>query len=61
MNNMKLRLLLMGCILIIIGTALYFVRGADTLVLTVIGVALLIGGIIYPNRETKAKGSAVMK
>lgn len=51
MNGMKLRLLVMGCILIVLGTAIYFGRGAtDALALTVIGVVLLIGGIIYPNR-----------
>ncbi|MDA4111662.1 MAG: hypothetical protein OK439_03935 [Thaumarchaeota archaeon] len=47
---MKLRLLLMGCILIIIGAVLYFARGLDALILAVVGIVLLIGGIIYPNR-----------
>ncbi|MFI5421353.1 MAG: hypothetical protein ACHQ1H_10340 [Nitrososphaerales archaeon] len=47
---MKLRLLLMGCILIIIGTVLYVARGLDTLLLALVGIVLLIGRIIYPNR-----------
>ena len=51
MNGMKLRLLLMGCIMIILGTALYFARGSvDALALPVIGIVLLVGGIAYPNR-----------
>lgn len=51
MNGMKLRLLLMGCILIILGAVFYFARGvADALILPVIGIVLLVGGIIYPNR-----------
>ena len=49
-NGMKLRLLLMGCILIILGAGFYFERGvADALILAVIGIVLLVGGIIYPN------------
>ncbi len=48
---MKLRLLAMGFILIILGTALYFARGvADALILPIIGIVLLVGGVIYPNR-----------
>ncbi len=51
MNSMKLRLLLMGCILIILGMVFYFTRGeVYALVLPVIGIVLLIGGTIYPNR-----------
>jgi uncharacterized membrane protein HdeD (DUF308 family) len=52
MNGMKLRLLVMGCILIILGTMLYFGRGlADALILPVVGIVLLVGGAIYtPNR-----------
>jgi len=50
-NSMKLRLLLMGCILIVLGVAVYSARGVETaLILPVIGIVLLIGGIIYPNR-----------
>lgn len=52
MNGMKLRLLAMGCILIILGTALYFGRGIEVaLILPVVGIVLLVCGIIYPNRE----------
>jgi len=51
LNSMKLRLLLMGCILIILGTVLYFARGVvDALILPGIGIVLLVGGIFYPNR-----------
>jgi len=51
-NGMKLRLLAMGCILIISGTAIYFTRGVvDGLIQPIIGIVLLVGGIIYPNRE----------
>lgn len=58
LNGMKLRLLLMGCILIILGTALYFSRGAvDALMLAVVGIVLGIGGIIYPN-QTKQESAA---
>ncbi|MCL4518725.1 MAG: hypothetical protein M1587_05955 [Thaumarchaeota archaeon] len=58
MNGMKLRLLVMGCIFIILGTAFYFARGSvDTLILPVIGIVLLVGGIVYPNR-VKQEASA---
>ncbi len=51
LNAMKLRLLLMGCILIILGTVFYVSRGnVEALVLAILGIVLLIGGIIYPNR-----------
>ena len=51
LNGMKLRLLLMGCISIILGTVLYFARGVvDALILPSIGMVLPVGGIIYPNR-----------
>lgn len=57
LNSMKLRLLTMGCIFIILGMVFYFARGAvDALILPVIGIVLLAGGIIYPNR---AKQNAV--
>ncbi|MDG6923490.1 MAG: hypothetical protein JRN67_09385 [Nitrososphaerota archaeon] len=59
MNGMKLRLLVMGCVLIILGTVFYFARGVvDALILPVIGIVLLAGGIIYPNR---VKQKAVTK
>ena len=57
MNSMKLRLLVMGCVLIILGAAIYFARGeAGALILPVVGILLLVGGIIYPNRA-KQKSS----
>lgn len=41
----------MGCILIILGAAIYFARGAeDALILPGVGIILLAGGVIYPNR-----------
>lgn len=41
----------MGCILIILGMAFYFARGSvAALLLAVVGVALLAGGLVYPNR-----------
>ncbi len=50
-NSIKLKLLVMGPILIILGTAIYFARGLeDALILPVIGIVLLIGGIIYPDK-----------
>ena len=59
-NSKKLRLLIMGCILIILGTALYFTIGGQVrlLVLSVAGIALLVVGIVYPNR---VKQEAVTK
>ena len=57
MNGMKLRLLAMGCILIIVGAAVYFTRGVVAgLILPVVGIVLLVVGIVYPNR---AKEKAV--
>ena len=49
---MKLRMLVMRCILIILGTVLYFTLGGSTrtLILSVVGIVFLVGGIIYPNR-----------
>ena len=45
----------MGIVLIILGSAVYFARGVEiALILSIVGIVLLIGGIIYPNR-TKQK------
>ncbi len=49
-TGIKLKLLVMGCILIIIGAVLYFARGLDTLIIAAVGIVLLIGGIIYPDK-----------
>lgn len=46
----------MGCILIILGGAVYFTRGVESaLILPIIGIVLLIGGIIYPNQVKQKK------
>ena len=55
-NSIKLKLLVMGPILIVLGSAIYFAKGLeDALILSVIGIVLLIGGIVYPDRGTKQK------
>ncbi len=56
---MKLRMLLMGCILIALGTVLYFTIGGSTrtMILAAVGIVFLVGGVIYPNRvKQKAVG-----
>jgi hypothetical protein len=51
LNGMKLRLLAMGCVLIGVGTALYFARGlVYALILPVVGIVLIVAGAIYPSR-----------
>ena len=57
MNGMKLRLLLMGCILIVLGTVLYFTIGGPvrTLILPAVGIVFLVVGIIYPNRAKQGE------
>ena len=53
MDNMKLRLILMGCILIVLGVILLIVRGysAPLIVLPVIGVVLAAIGVIWKPRK----------
>lgn len=53
LNGIKLKMLIMGCILIILGSVIYFLKGVDirVLILPVVGIVLLIGGIVYPNRK----------
>jgi uncharacterized membrane protein HdeD (DUF308 family) len=54
--NMKLRLLVGGPILIVLGLVLYLVRGTEAvLVLPVVGVVLLIAGVIYKPRRKKTE------
>ena len=48
----KGRLLVMGCILIVLGIVLFVARGiAATLGLTVVGIALLIVGVVWKPRK----------
>lgn len=52
MNGMKLRMLVMGCILVVLGTTVYFALGGLTraLILDGVGIAFLVGSAVYPNR-----------
>ncbi|MCL5068769.1 MAG: hypothetical protein M1368_10520 [Thaumarchaeota archaeon] len=54
-----MRLLAMGCILIILGTALYFTLGGSTrtLILSIMGIVFLVGGVIYPNRAKQKEAT----
>jgi general stress protein CsbA len=46
----------MGCILIVLGLALYFARGiVATLALVAIGIVSLIAGILYKPRKKKTQ------
>ena len=57
--NIKLRLLVGGPILIVLGLVLYFVRGTEaTLALTVVGIVLLIVGVIYKPKQKKTENPA---
>jgi membrane-bound ClpP family serine protease len=57
--NMKLRLLVGGPILIVLGLVLYLVRGLEAaLVLPVVGIVLLIIGVIYKPRKKKTENVA---
>ncbi len=52
----KGRLLAMGCILIVLGLALYFARGVEaTLALVAVGVVLLIVGVLWKPRKKKTE------
>jgi FtsH-binding integral membrane protein len=54
MNGMKLRLLLMGCILIILSIASFATRySADDFILTVVGIIFLGIGIVWKNTRAK--------
>jgi uncharacterized membrane protein HdeD (DUF308 family) len=58
--NIKLRLLVGGPVLIVLGLVLYLVRGIEAaLVLPVVGIVLLIAGVIYrPRKKTENTTSA---
>jgi uncharacterized membrane protein HdeD (DUF308 family) len=48
------RLLVMGCILIVLGLVVFTARGVEAaLVLPVIGIVLLVAGVIYKPRQNK--------
>ena len=50
----KGRLLVMGCILIVLGLVVFAVRGVEAaLVLPAIGIVLLVAGVIYKPRQKK--------
>jgi C4-dicarboxylate transporter len=52
--NIKRRLLVGGPILVVVGLAVYLVKGAQlALVLPVIGVVLLILGVLYKPKPKK--------
>lgn len=54
--NIKLRLLVGGPILIVLGLVLYLVRGTEiALVLPVVGIVLLIAGVIYKPHQKKTE------
>ena len=50
----KGRILIMGCILIVLGLVVFATRGVEAaLVLPVIGIVLLIAGVIYKLQQKK--------
>jgi uncharacterized membrane protein HdeD (DUF308 family) len=54
--NIKLRLLVGGPVLIVLGLVIYLVRGLEAaLVLPVVGIVLLIAGVIYKPRKKKTE------
>ena len=54
--NIKLRLLIGGPILIVLGLVLYVARGVEaTLTLVVIGIALLVAGVLYKPSKRKTE------
>jgi uncharacterized membrane protein HdeD (DUF308 family) len=54
--NIKLRLLIGGSVLIVLGLVLYVARGAEAvLVLPVVGIVLLIAGVLYKPGKKKTK------
>ncbi len=60
MDNMKLRLILMGCILTILGTILIVARGFSTPLvgILVVGIVLAAIGIVWkPQKKTDVKRS----
>jgi len=54
--NIKLRLLVGGPVLIVLGLVLYLVRGIEAaLILPVVGIVLLIAGVIYKPYQKKTE------
>ncbi len=50
--NIKLRLLIGGPVLIVLGLVIYLVRGLEAvLILPVVGIILLIAGVLYKPRK----------
>jgi uncharacterized membrane protein HdeD (DUF308 family) len=50
----KGRLLVMGCILIVLGLVIFVVRGVEAvLALPVVGIILLVIGVTYKPRQKK--------
>jgi membrane-bound ClpP family serine protease len=58
MYFMKLRLILGGCILCVLGVALIVVRGYSTvfLVLPIVGVVLLVDGLLWMGSKGTNRG-----
>jgi uncharacterized membrane protein YfcA len=57
--KIKLRLLVGGPILIVLGLVLYLVRGTEAaLILPIVGIVLLIAGVIYKPRKKKTENVA---
>ncbi len=58
--NIKLRLLVGGPILIVLGLVLYIVRGVEaTLALVAIGIVVLIVGVLWkPRKKADEVGSS---
>ncbi len=55
----KGRLLVMGCILIVLGLVVFAVRGVEVaLVLPVVGIVLFIAGVIYKPHKKKTESAA---
>jgi uncharacterized membrane protein HdeD (DUF308 family) len=49
----------MGCILIVLGLAVFAARGIEAaLVLPVVGIVLLIAGVLYKPRKKKTENVA---
>ena len=52
MDSMKIRLLLMGGILIVLGLGIFIARDVEAaLILPVVGIVLLIAGVLYKPRK----------
>jgi hypothetical protein len=50
-DSMKMRLLAAGCLLIVLGFALFMTGREVGLILPVIGIVLLIAGALYKPRK----------